>query len=120
LELLDLADKMGSFGIPNVLFTNLGKLNITPDEFIILSAFYFAHQNGMAYPSLSILEKLTGISNSGIRKIFKSLITKSYIIKKERMRNRDGYMVNIYSFEPLNNILEGIILGKNKVKEETK
>lgn len=118
----DFVNKTGSFGIPNVLFENLVKLDIKPYEFMILSVFYFAHQNRMAYPTLSLIEKLTGISKGGIRKAFKSLIAKGYIIKKQRILNRDGNMTNIYSFEPFNNILEGIVLGNknNKVKEEEK
>lgn len=109
IDILDFSKKVGFIAIPNVLFANLTKLNIRPYEYLILSALYFfAHQNDSAYPSIKTLQKLTGLSNLGIRNIFNSLEKKGYIVKTRRCTIK-GNISNLYSFKPLNDILERIL-----------
>ncbi len=110
IDILDFNKKVGFIMIPNVLFANLVKLNIKPYEYLLLSSlYYFAHQNDSAYPAQKTLEKLTGVTQRHIRRLFNSLIKKGYITKTRRRSKEKGDKSNIYSFKPLNNILERII-----------
>ena len=110
IDILDFNKKVGFIMIPNVLFSNLTKLNITPYEYLLLSAlYYFAHRNDSAWPSIKTLQKLTGLSHLGIRKLFNALIKKGYVIKNKRKNKEKGNISNLYSFKPLNIILEQIM-----------
>ena len=110
IDILDFNKKVGFIMIPNVLFSNLTKLNITPYEYLLLSAlYYFAHRNDSAWPSRKTLEKLTGISQRNIIYLFNSLIKKGYITKNCRRNKEKGDISNLYSFKPLNIILERIM-----------
>ena len=110
IDILDFNKKVGFIMIPNVLFSNLTKLNITPYEYLLLSAlYYFAHRNDSAWPSIKTLQKLTGLSHFGIRKLFNALIKKGYVIKNKRKNKEKGNISNLYSFKPLNIILEQIM-----------
>ena len=110
IDILDFNKKVGFIMIPNVLFSNLTKLNITPYEYLLLSAlYYFAHRNDSAWPSRKTLEKLTGINQRSIIRLFNSLIKKGYIIKTCRRNKEKGDISNLYSFKPLNIILERIM-----------
>jgi uncharacterized phage protein (TIGR02220 family) len=110
IDILDFNKKVGFIMIPNVLFSNLVKLNIKPYEYLLLSSlYYFAHQNDSAYPAQKTLERLTGVTQRHIRRLFNSLTKKGYITKTRRRSKEKGNKSNIYSFKPLNNILERII-----------
>ena len=110
IDILDFNKKVGFIMIPNVLFANLTKLNIKPYEYLLLSSlYYFAHQNDSAWPSRKTLEKLTGISQRAIVSLFNSLIKKGYITKINRRNKEKGDISNLYSFKPLNTILERIM-----------
>ncbi len=110
IDILDFNKKVGFIMIPNVLFANLTKLNIKPYEYLLLSSlYYFAHQNDSAWPSRKTLEKLTGINQRSIIRLFNSLMKKGYIIKTCRRNKEKGDISNLYSFKPLNIILERIM-----------
>ena len=110
IDILDFNKKTGFIMIPNVLFANLTKLNIKSYEYLLLSAlYYFAHQNDSAWPSIKTLQKLTGLSRFGINNLFNNLVKKGYIVKTRRRNKEKGNISNLYSFKPLNIILERIM-----------
>ena len=104
-DILDFDKKYGFVQVPNVLIENLGKLRLSGNEFTFLVIIrMFARQKDCAFPSLKTLQRISGVSTPTIINIMKSLENKGYLIIKRSPQEN-----NLYSFKPLNDILEKII-----------
>ena len=104
-DILDFDKKYGFVQVPNVLIENLGKLELSGNEFTFLVIIrMFARQKDCAFPSLKTLRKISGLSMPTVINVMKSLENKGYLVIK-----RSSHQNNLYSFKPLNDILEKII-----------
>ena len=104
-DILDFDKKYGFVQVPNVLVENLGKLGLSGNEFTFLVIIrMFARQKDCAFPSLKTLTKISGLSMQTVINVIKSLENKGYLVIK-----RSSHQNNLYSFKPLNDILEKII-----------
>ena len=102
------------FITPNVLIDKMGTLRITPTEFtLIMVITRHAFQKDSSWPSLRLIEQKTNLTRPTIIKNLKSLEKKGYIIKTSRKRDDNGQYNNLYSFKPLNDILEKNILSND-------
>ncbi|MHB1646226.1 MAG: helix-turn-helix domain-containing protein [bacterium] len=108
-DILDFDKKYGFTQIPNVLVMNMNKLQISGNEFALLTIIrMFAYQKDNSFPSLNSLINISGFSRQGIINIIKSLEKKGYLIIARKLNSK-----NLYSFKPLNELLEKIIIQQS-------
>jgi len=118
-EILDFHQKMGFTQIPNIFLSNIGKLGITGNEYLLFSMIkMFAFQKDEAFPSINKLIDVTGLTKHTIINTLKSLEKKGFI-KIIRTKNSDNsYKSNTYSLKPLLEIIKQITISK--INEEDK
>ena len=102
------------FIVSNALIDHCSNLKISSGQLhLLLTIIRHAYQNDSAYPSLSTLQRKTGLSQPTIISNLRKLEEKGYIIKTRQFRDNNGQSNNLYSFKPLNNILERLIKDEN-------
>ena len=100
--------------VPNGLIDHCADLNINSVQLhIILTIMRHAFQNDSAYPSIPTLQRKTGLSQPTIILSLRKLEEKGYVTKTQQFRDNKGQSNNLYSFRPLNNILDRLIKGEN-------
>ena len=104
-DILDFDKKYGFTQTPNILVANMAKLRISGNEFVILTIIrMFAHQKDNSFPSIRTLKKISGMSISTIERLLSGLEKKGYLIIVRKSNSK-----NLYSFKPLNELLEKIM-----------
>ena len=104
-DILDFDKKYGFTQTPNILVVNMAKLRISGNEFVILTIIrMFAHQKNNSFPSIRTLKKISGMSISTIERLLSGLEKKGYLIIVRKSNSK-----NLYSFKPLNELLEKIM-----------
>ena len=92
----------GHTEVPNLLLLGLKKLEITPAEFLTLTAILsFKWGEGKPWPSVNTIASLTSSNQRNVRKHLASLEKKGLIKRVERQ-----YQSNEYDFKPLRLKLE--------------
>ena len=110
-EILDFHQRIGFTQISNAFISNIGVLGITPTEFTIISVIQmFAFQKDEAFPSLMTLANITGLNKDTIIVNLKSLEKKGFIKIIRTIGSNNSYKNNIYSFKPLLNKIEKLLL----------
>ena len=104
-DILDFDKKYGFVQIPNILVMNMSKLNLSGGELALLTIIrMFAYQKDCSFPSLKTLQNISGFSRQGIINIIKLLEKKGYLVITRKLNSN-----NLYSFKPLNLLLEKMI-----------
>ncbi len=104
-DILDFDKKYGFTQTPNILVANMAKLRISGNEFVILTIIrMFAYQKDNSFPSIRTLKKISGMSISTIERLLSGLEKKGYLIIVRKSNSK-----NLYSFKPLNELLEKIM-----------
>ena len=104
-DILDFDKKYGFTQTPNILVANMAKLRISGNEFVILTIIrMFAHQKDNSFPSIRTLKKISGMAISTIERLLSGLEKKGYLIIVRKSNSK-----NLYSFKPLNELLEKIM-----------
>ncbi|MHB8231951.1 MAG: helix-turn-helix domain-containing protein [bacterium] len=99
--------------ISNELIDNCAKLEINSVQLhLIFTIIRYAYGKDSAWPSIKTIQRKTGLSIPAITKNFKKLEEKGYIIKTHTTRKDNGHDSNMYSFKPLNDILERLMHGE--------
>ncbi len=102
------------FIISNELIDHCKDLKINSVQLhLLLTVIRHAYQNDSAYPSIPTLNRKTGLSRPTIILNLRKLEEKGYIVKTRQFRDNKGQSNNLYSFKPLNNILDRLIKGEN-------
>ncbi|MCL4497328.1 MAG: conserved phage C-terminal domain-containing protein [Deltaproteobacteria bacterium] len=102
------------FIISNELIDHCKDLKINSVQLhLLLTVIRHAYQNDSAYPSILTLNRKTGLSRPAIILNLRKLEEKGYIVKTHQFRDNKGKSNNLYSFKPLNNILDRLIKGEN-------
>ena len=102
------------FIISNELIDHCKDLKINSVQLhLLLTVIRHAYQNDSAYPSIPTLNRKTGLSRPTIILNLRKLEEKGYIVKTHQFRDNKGKSNNLYSFKPLNNILDRLIKGEN-------
>ena len=102
------------FTVSNALIDHCKDLKINSIQLhLLLTIIRHAYQNDSAYPSIPTLQRKTGLSQPTIISNLKKLEERGYITKTSQFRNNKGQSNNLYSFKPLNNILDRLIKGEN-------
>ena len=102
------------FIISNELIDHCRDLKINSVQLhLLLTVIRHAYQNDSAYPSIPTLIRKTGLSRPTIILNLRKLEEKGYIVKTHQFRDNKGKSNNLYSFKPLNNILDRLIKGEN-------
>ncbi|MHB1663970.1 MAG: helix-turn-helix domain-containing protein [bacterium] len=113
-DILDFDKKYGFTQIPNVLIMNLRKLRISGNEFTLLTIIRrFAYQKDNSFPAIRTINKISGMSTSTIERLLSGLEKKRYliIVRKSNLRN-------LYSFKPLNQLLEKLMFMEHSKDED--
>ncbi len=101
------------FMISNELIDHCAELGINSVQLhLIFTIIRYAYGRDSAWPSIKTIQRKTGLSIPAITKNFKKLEEKGYIIKTHTTRKDKGYDSNVYSFKPLNDILERLMHGE--------
>ena len=102
------------FIVSNLLIDHCAELKINSVQLhLLLTIIRHAYQNDSAYPSIPTIQRKTGLSQPTIILNLRKLEEKGYITKTRQFRDNKGQSNNLYSFKPLNNILDRLIKGEN-------
>ena len=102
------------FIVSNALIDHCKDLKINSVQLhLLLTIIRHAYQNDSAYPSIPTLQRKTGLSKPTIISNLKKLEERGYITYTRQFRNNKGKFNNLYSFRPLNDILDRLLHGEN-------
>ena len=108
-DILDFDKKYGFTQTPNILVMNMKKLGISGNEFAILTIIrMFAYQKDNSFPSIRTIKKISGMAISTVERMLLGLERKGYLVTKRSPRQN-----NLYSFKPLNDILEKVMFAEH-------
>ncbi|AVX20828.1 MULTISPECIES: DnaD domain protein [Carboxydocella] len=98
----------GNISIPALLLKGLGPLDITPEQFLVITLLLYFRQQQNFFPTSQELSELSGLSETTVQQTLATLIEKKLLSIKPKFIVARQALEEEYSLEPLYQALVSI------------